>query len=261
MSLPHPCQRERLPRRSCSRGTAQFLGIRVKNLQLFVITCGIPVIMGFHTAVYSEIPRNPSGLPPVATGSESVKKVFDVKQVRPLQPASFQPLRRYFSPTQQKHIDQFLRVLGELIAMRNRVADQVGIKQEWWWPADIGADVHAIMKNDPLTDRASVPDEVTISDPTLLGRKLEIKVEDRYNEIARDGTDMGGTKCSRVTLIPEDGRWVIDNVVFTVRQYGKTEVASLAQILATDTKQLRSAWQKMVNRKFEVRTPQPVSEY
>jgi hypothetical protein len=231
----------------------------VKNLQLFVVIYGIPVITGFQTAVNSEIPRNPAGLPPVAIGSEAVKKVFDVKEVRPLQPASFQPLRRYFSARQQKRIDQFLRVLGELTLMRNRLADQLGIKQEWWWPADIGGHVHAIMKNDPLTDRASVPDEIRISDPTLLGRKLEIAVEDRYNEFARDGTDLGGTKSSRVTLIPEHGRWVIDNVVFTVRQYGTTKVTSLAQILAIDAKQLRFARQKMVNRKFEVRAPQPVS--
>lgn len=145
--------------------------------------------------------------------------------------------------------------------IRNHLADQAHIKQGWWWPADVSADVHVIMKNDPLTDRASVPDEMTISSPTLHGRQLEITVEDRYNEIARDGTNLGGTKSSTITLIPENGRWVIDNVIFTVRQYGKTETKSLAQILTTDTKQLRLVQQKLVNQQFEVRTPEPVSTH
>ena len=127
------------------------------------------------------------------------------------------------------------------MAARNRVAEQLGIKQDWWWPGDVGTDVHAVMKNDPLTDRASVPDKVSISAPRLLDRKLEIGVEDRYEEIAADGTDLGGTKFSHVTLVPLNGRWVIEDVAFTVRQYGRTKSTTLTEILGQSTRRLQLA--------------------
>jgi hypothetical protein len=201
-----------------------------------------------------------TALPPVATGSEAVRRIFEVKAIRPLEPASFEPLRKYFSTRQQRNINEYLRVLHELTVARNRVAQQAGIKEKWWWPADVGTDVHVIMKNDPLTDRASAPDEVTISAPTLLRRKLRITVDDTYKEIAGDGTDLGGTKSSKVTLVPGDGSWVVDEVVFTVRQYATTTVTSLDEILTRDIKQLRFIRQKMENRKFEVRAARPVSK-
>jgi hypothetical protein len=187
-----------------------------------------------------------------------VRRIFDVKGIRPLAPASFEPLRVYFSARQQRNIDEYLRVLNETTATRNRVAAQSGIKEEWWWPADIGTDVHIVMKNDPLTDRASVPDEVAMAAPKLLDRKLQITINEIYKEIAGDGTDLGGTKSSNVTLVPADGRWVIDKVVFVVRQYGKTTVTNLDEILDRNMKQLRLARQKMENRKFRVRTARPV---
>ena len=215
--------------------------------------------MGFHPNVDSEVPRESARLPPVVGGSEAVEKVFDINRVRPLEPASFQPLRRYFSVRQQKRIDQFLAALNQLTVKRNCLADRMGIRQDWWWPADLNLDVRALMKSDPLTDRALVPDEVRISDPTVFDRKLEIMVEDRYNEIARDGTDLGGTKSSRVTLIPENGRWVIDSIVFTVRQYERMTVTSLAQILDRNIKQLRLALRKIPRGELEVRTPKPAS--
>lgn len=200
-------------------------------------------------------------LPALETASETVRKVFEVKRVRPLERSYFESLRKCFSGRQQHNVDQFLRALDELMAARNRLSENLGIKEEWWWPADIGAEVHIVMKNDPLTDRASIPDEISVSAPTLLDRKVEISVEDRYKEIARDGTDLGGTKTSKVTLIPSDGRWVIDEIIFTVRQYGKTNVTSLEQILASDAKKLRVARQKIADRKVEIRSGRPSSKY
>jgi hypothetical protein len=229
------------------------------NVRLSLALYGVIILAGSSTGARGENVR--PELLPLETASEAVRNLFDVKSVRPLGPSSFEPLRKYFSTRQQHNVDQFLRALDELMAARNRVAEQVGIKQEWWWPADIGTDVHIVMKNDPLTDRASIPDKVSMSAPTLLGRKVEISVEDRYKEIARDGTDLGGTKSSKVTLVPGHGRWVIDEIVFTVRQYGKTNVTSLEQILASDAKELRVARQKIANRKVEIRSARPTSKY
>lgn len=230
--------------------------MKVVNSRLFfVIYCAF-VLSEADQNARAENVRNQ--LPPVATGSEAVRTIFDVKGIRPLEPASFAPLRMYFSARQQRNIDEYLRVLNELTTARNSVAAQAGIKEEWWWPADIGTDVHVVMKNDPLTDRASVPDDVTMAAPRLLDRKLQITVNDTYKEIAGDGTDLGGTKLSNVTLVPADGRWVIDEIVFTVRQYGKTTVTGLDEILDRNIKQLRLARQKMGDRKFKVRTARPV---
>jgi hypothetical protein len=227
------------------------------NVRLSLALYGVIILAGSATATRDENLR--PELPPLESASEAVRNVFDAKSVRPLERSSFEPLRTYFSSRQQHNVDQFLRALDELMAARNRVAEQVGIKQEWWWPADIGTDVHIVMKNDPLTDRGSIPDELSISPPTLLDRKVEISVEDRYKEIAQDGTDLGGTKSSKVTLVPGHGRWVIDDIVFTVRQYGRTNVTNLEQILAADTKKLRVARQKIANRKVEIRSAQPAS--
>jgi hypothetical protein len=229
----------------------------VNSQLLFGICCAFGVSVSVQ-GIRAENVR--TALPPAATGSEAVRRIFEVKGIRPLEPASFEPLRKYFSTRQQRNIDEYLRVLDELTVTRNRVAQQAGIKENWWWPADVGTNVHIIMKNDPLTDRASTPDEVSISAPTLLHRNLRITVDDTYKEIAGDGTDLGGTKSSKVTLVPADGRWVVDKVVFTVRQYRTTTVTSLDEILARETKQLRLIRQKMENRKFEVRAARPVSK-
>jgi hypothetical protein len=219
--------------------------------------CGVCFLTGPGTAVGGENIR--TGLPPLAAGSEAVRSVFDVKTVRPLDSSSFEGLRKYFSVRQQKNVDQFLDALTNLIATRNRVANRLGIKQEWWWPPDIGTDVHIVMKNDPLTDRAATPDKVSLTPSRLVDLKLIIEIKERYKEVARDGTNLGGTKLARVTLIPEGGRWVIDDITFTVHQYGKTNVTTLVQILAEDTKQLRNAQQNIANRKFEIRTARPAS--
>jgi hypothetical protein len=199
--------------------------------------------------------------PPLETASEAVRKVFDVRNIRPLRRSSFEPLRKYFSAKQRKNIDEFLHALDDLIALRNRLAEQVGIKQEWWWPPDIDIEVHLVMKNDPLTDRATSPDELRISAPELLKAKLAVTVKEVYKETAQDGTDLGGTKTTKVTLVPEHRRWVIDGVVFEVRQYGKTNTVTLTQILAQETKQLRSTSHKIANRQVEIRSAQPVSKH
>ena len=92
-------------------------------------------------------------------------------------------------------------------------------------------------------------------------RKLEIEVQERYDEIARDGTDLGGKKSAKVTLVPEEGRWVIDNVSFTVGQYGTIKVTTLAEILGKDAKQLHVAQEKIEKQGFEIRTAKPVSNH
>ena len=112
-----------------------------------------------------------------------------------------------------------------------------------------------------MTDRGSVPDAIRFSEPILRDRKLEIDVQERYDEVAADGTDLGGKKSAKVTLIPKEGRWVIDNVSFTVCQYGTTKMTTLAEILARDAKQLRVAQEKIEKQIFEIRTAKPVSNH
>lgn len=231
--------------------------MKVVNSRLLFAICCASALSGSDQDSRAENVR--TQLPQIATGLEAVTKVFDVKGIRSLEPPSFEPLRMYFSARQRRDIDEYLRALDQLTVTRSRVAREVGIKDEWWWPADIGTTVHMVIKNDPLTDRASVPDEVTISGPRLHDRKLRITVNETYKGVTADGTDLGGTKSSKVTLVPAEGRWVIDQVVFTVSQYGKTTVTSLDEILARNTKQLRLARQKIENRKFDVRTARPVS--
>lgn len=217
------------------------------------------VLVASDAAFAAPTARDPVGLPPATTGSEAVKKVFGVRSLRPLEPGSFEPLRKYFSVKLQKDVDQFLRALDTLTATRNRIAAKAGIKQDWWWPANVGADVRVVTKNDQLTDRGSVPDAIRFSEPILRGRNLEIEVQERYDEIAADGSDLGGKKTATVTLVPEAGHWVIDNVSFTVGQYGTTKMTTLAEILARDAKQLRIPQEKIEKQRFEVRTPKPVS--
>ena len=231
------------------------------NVQLLFFICGIPVLVASNAPFSGPNAREPIELPPVTTGSEVVKKVFGVRSLRPLERGSFEPLREYFSIKLQKEVDQFLRALDKLTATRNRVAARAGIKQGWWWPANVGADVHVITKNDQLTDRGSVPDAIRFSKPILRDRKLEIEVQERYDEIAADGTDLGGKKSSKVTLVPEKGRWVIDNISFTVDQYGTTKMTTLAEILARDAKQLRVAQEKIEKQRFEIRTAKPISNH
>jgi len=231
------------------------------KVQLLFFICSIPVLVASNAAVPEPTARNPIGLPPVTTGAQAVKKVFGVRSLRPLEPGSFEPLLKCFSIKLQKDVDQFLRALDTLTATRNRVAAKAGIKQDWWWPANVGTDVHVITKNDQLTDRGSVPDAIRFSEPSLRDRKLEIEVQERYDEIAADGTDLGGKKSAKVTLVPEEGRWVIDNVSFTVGQYGTTKMTTLAEILARDAKQLRVAQDKIANQRFEIRTAKPVSNH
>jgi hypothetical protein len=258
--ITHRCQHEPLLAQNCARGTVQSLGSAMK-VQLLFFICSIPVLVASDAAVPGPSARDPIGLPPVTTGSETVKKVFGVRSLRPLEPGSFEPLRKCFSIKLQKDVDQFLRALDKLTATRNRVAAKAGIKQDRWWPANVGADVHVITKSDQLTDRGSVPDAIRFSEPILRDRKLEIEVQERYDEIAADGTDLGGKKSAKVTLVPKEGRWVIDNVSFTVCQYGTTKMTTLAEILARDAKQLRVAQEKIEKQIFEIRTAKPVSNH
>jgi len=235
--------------RTASVGRFNSLALGVKNAELFSVICGILVVVASQQNVYSEVHPDSSRLPAVNSASEAVKKVFDVDEIRPFDDVSFQSLRPYFSDRQCKRIDEFLSLLSQVTEKRNRLANEMGTKQDWWWPGDLGLNIRALMQNDPLTDRSAIPDTIRISDLTMAGRKIEITVEERYNEIANDGTDLGGTKSSRITLVPQDDRWVIDKIVFTVHQYERTTVTSLTEILDTNIKQLRRAWDKMRHEK------------
>src|SRR5947209_2178651 len=101
----------------------------VNSRLLFTIYCAFRLSVSDHDMRAENI-RTP--LPPIATGSEAVTEIFDVKSIRLLQPASFAPLRKYFSVRQQRNIDKYLRALNELTITRNRIALQAGVKEKWW---------------------------------------------------------------------------------------------------------------------------------
>jgi hypothetical protein len=188
--------------------------------------------------------------PPIETGVEAVRRVFDVKAIRPLDRSSFDPLRRYFSARQQTNVEHFLVALTDLTTARDQAAARAGIKQKWWWPPNVDLEVHLATKDDPLTDRAVVPNKLSISKPRKVENALEITVKEVYTARAQDGTGLGGTKTSKVMLVPQDKRWTIDEITFTAHQYGKTEAETLTKILGETTKRLRNARQKITSLKI-----------
>src|SRR5436309_4307517 len=104
-------------------------------------------------------------LPPLATSSEAVRKVFDVPNIRPLEHWSFEPLRNYFSMRQRKKVDEFLRASDDLMAARAHLAQRLEIQQQWWWPTTVDSfQISSVLskRRDFLTDRSENPKEIKI---------------------------------------------------------------------------------------------------
>jgi hypothetical protein len=185
-------------------------------------------------------------------------------RVRPLWRSNFEPVRRYFSARQQRNADEFLHALAALLSARDRIAKSRGITAKWWWPTGIDSlQVYAVMSHDLLTDRSDNPDQITISRPKMLDGKLEFVVKEVFTEVGQDRILGKGRKTSKVELIPENGRWVIDEVTSsTTDAYGDTGVDTLSQLLQNATKTLRGteAAIKKLPEKLEVRKGQPLRQ-
>lgn len=197
--------------------------------------------------------------PPDVTALEAIHHVFQTDDIRPLRRASFEPLRRYFSDGMQKKVDEVLGSLDALIARRNQVAAQANIDDESWWPPYVWNDVHAAVRGDPLTNRSGMPDKINIGEPYRQGELLEILVTEKYVETANDGTDMGGTKVCRVSFVARADRWIIDEIVFIVDQYGRKKTTSLTAILRRETKRFRGLQMQIKDFNNRVRPAKPVS--
>ena len=197
--------------------------------------------------------------PPDATAIEAITNVFapsPVDQrsrspltgqrksswVRPLQSSTFEPLRKYFSVEQQRNIDQFLQALADLANARNRRAEALGISGHSWWPRTVDdLKVAAVASQDLLCDRYEPPEKITISSPHTSNRRLKITVNETFTEYGQDRVLGNGQKTSIVTLIPENRRWVIDEVTSTVHDSAGTHVEKLTELVRDATKRLRKA--------------------
>jgi hypothetical protein len=162
--------------------------------------------------------------------------------VRPLQSSNFEPLRKYFSVERQRNIDQFLQALTDLANARNRRAELVGIPwQSWWPPTSDDLKLAAVASQDLLCDRYEQPEKITISLPTRSNGHLKITVQETFIEHGQDRVLGKGQKTSIVTLIPENDRWVIDEVVSTVHDSEGTHVEKLSELVRDAIKPLRKA--------------------
>ncbi len=197
--------------------------------------------------------------PPQATAVEAVANVFSTSpaarqerspltqqpttsSVRPLQNSSFEPLRKYFSAGQQRNIDQFLHALSDLASARNRRARLVGILGYGWWPPTVDdLEVMAVSSKDLLCDRYERPEKITVSPPRRSNGRLEITVHEAFMEHGQDRILGKGKKTSIVILIPENDRWVIDEIVSTLHDSGGTRIDKLTELLRDGIKPLRNA--------------------
>jgi len=207
---------------------------------LCVVLCGTVI----SSAVATESP-------PLATSSDAVRGVFDVSIVRPLQRASFEPLRKYFSVRQQKKIDEFLRASDDLMAARSRLAQRLGIQEQSWWPSTVDSfRISSVLSQgrDLLIERSEKPKEIKISSPSQAENKVQIIVRERFDEFGQDRYLGVAAKRSEVRLLPENGRWVIDEIVSTVLPpEGKTESTTLTRTLENASKLLRTAERHIKN--------------
>jgi hypothetical protein len=197
--------------------------------------------------------------PPDQTAVEAVTKVFDARSVRSLDRSTFESVRRYFSTGLCRQIDKFLDALDRLNQRRDQVAQQAGIAESWWWPPEVDIDVHLLLKDDPLTNRAGVPDKLTMSEPRHIGKRIEILVTENYVGTAVDGTDLGGTKTCNVSCLPESDKWVIGEVTFTTQQYGRTSTTTLSQIVQQKENQTRKLEGRIKDFKRDIRPATPTS--
>jgi hypothetical protein len=223
----------------------------------------------------------PKSTPSLDTGTEAIKSVFarypkDKKEiwpisgyarhtpVRPLQQSTFASLQKYFSQKQQRNVDEFLRALSSLIDTRDRLARALGIYAKWWWPTGIDSlQVDGVLSRDLLTDRSDNPDQMTISKPKILDGKLEFIVKEVFTEVGQDRILGKGKKTSIVELIPESGRWVIDEVTSsTTDAYGATRVDTLTQLLHDATQTFRRTENaiKKLPQELEVRKGQALRQ-
>ena len=198
--------------------------------------------------------------PQQSTATEAVEEVFakhsarkqvsplsgdlSYSSVRPLSDSTFAALRRYFSVEQQQNADQFLGALQDLIDARNQLARRLGIKQEWWWPIT-GVEllkVRAAVEQDLVTGRSYHPDKVVVSEPKIIDRKLEIKIQETFTEVGQDRVLGQGNRTSVVTFIPQKDRWVIDEIKTTTTDANKeTTTETLSQRLQNAIKPLHAA--------------------
>lgn len=196
--------------------------------------------------------------PPDVTAIEAVTAVFEPSPVdarsrsalsgqpsswvRPLQNSTFEPLRKYFSSERQRNIDQFLQALTDLAKARNRRGELVGIGTHSWWPPTVDdLKVAAVVSQDLLCDRYEQPEKITISLPRRSNSHIKITVRETFTEYGQDKVLGKGQKTSVVTLIPENGRWVIDEVVSTVHDSIGTHLENLSGLVRDAIKPLRKA--------------------
>jgi hypothetical protein len=157
-----------------------------------------------------------------------------------LQQSTFASLQKYFSHKQRRNVDEFLQALSNLIDTRDRLAKRLGIHEKWWPTGVDLLKVDAVMSRDLLTDRSDNPDQMTISKPKMLHGKLEFRVREVFTEVGQDRILGKGKKISTVELIPENGRWVIDEVTSDVTDtYGDTRVDTLSGLLQNAIETLR----------------------
>ena len=97
----------------------------------------------------------------------------------------------------------------------------------------------------------------------MLHGKLEFTVREVFTEVGQDRILGKGKKTSIVELIPENGRWVIDEVTSsTTDAYGDTRVDTLSQLLQNATQTLRDTENaiKKLPQKLEVRKGQALRQ-
>jgi hypothetical protein len=78
-------------------------------------------------------------------------------------------------------------------------------------------------------------------------------VTERYIDVANNGTDLGGTKVCRVRLAIQDGRWVIDEITFSTKQYGRERETTLTGILQQNSTKVRAIQARIKDFRYEVR--------
>ncbi len=224
-------------------------------------------------------------LPPMQTATEAVNAVFQPvptmkglispfaeipteTSVRPVRKLTFNPLRKYFSRRQQKNVDEFLSALDRLVATKAKIPKEA--QPELRNTAYIG--VSAMLRSDQLTNRPEYADakNVRISKTRAVNNTVEVIVSEQYEEVGQDRVFGVSKKNSKVILVPENGRWAIDEIISTVvwpnawPLNGGTSDSSLSAQLADATKQVRDAMkqiEKFRSRlRFEVRPAVKASE-
>jgi len=201
----------------------------------------------------------PRAAPSLDTEKEAISKVLapypkDKKEiwpisgyprytrVRPLQQSTFASLRGYFSSKQRRNVDQFLEALTGLINTKDQLAKKLDIHEQWWPPGIDLLKVDALLTQDLLTGRTDNPDKMSISTPKSIDGKLEVTIQEAYTETGQDRVLGRGRRTSRVTLILENNRWVIDEITTTTTDsYGETTIETLSQRLQDAIRPLRTA--------------------